>query len=73
MTTGAEATGGEEFDQAEYSASGEVEKLLILHSPMCSGYEYYIAECPGFTNTSVDGQYCVLDEKQAGFRCVEGS
>ena len=40
---------------------------------MCSGYEYYLTECPGFNYTQIDGNDCPNENHQAGFRCVEGN
>ena len=62
--TGAEATGGMEF--------GLSEKSPILQNLMCSGNEHNITQCPGYSLTDVNADFCPNSNHQAGFRCVAG-
>ena len=65
VVIGAEATGGTTFGLS-YQTS-------IFQSPMCNGNERNLTECPGFSLTSVSGQYCSTGNHQAGVLCIEGN
>lgn len=57
------------------SSSGEFGlsyKTPILQEPMCTGSEYSLKDCPGYTPGNIAGDYCLSGGHHVGVRCIEG-
>ena len=61
--------GGEATGNSTFGLSSETPVVL---NGNCSGTEYYLQECDGYSIEESTSDYCLSGQYQAGVRCIEG-